>query len=64
MDALGPAICRLVIMELYEVEDGSRHDHVASMGLAKERVDAINRFAVGGLMCNCIHHRIVITMLA
>jgi hypothetical protein len=30
-------------MELYEVESGTRHDHVASKGLAKERIDALNR---------------------
>lgn len=41
----GPALCRLVIMELYEVESGVRHDHIASLGLAKERVDALNRCA-------------------
>jgi hypothetical protein len=41
----GPAIFRLVIMEIYEVESGTRHDHIASMGRAKQRIDALNRFA-------------------
>jgi hypothetical protein len=40
----GPAIFRLVIMEIYEVESGTRHDHIASMGRAKQRIDALNRF--------------------
>lgn len=40
----GPAIFRLVIMDLYEVETGTRHDHIASMGRAKQRIDALNRF--------------------
>jgi hypothetical protein len=42
----GPAIFRLVIMEVYEVETGTRHDHIASMGRAKERIDALNRSSV------------------
>lgn len=40
----GPAIFRLVVMDVYEVETGSRHDHVASLGRAKQRVDALNRY--------------------
>lgn len=42
----GPAIFRLVIMDLYEVETGTRHDHIASMGRAKQRVEALNRFSL------------------
>jgi len=39
----GNAMCKLMLMELYEVEprDGDRHDHVVSKGLAKERLQAI-----------------------
>lgn len=39
----GPAICKLMLLELYEVEpkDGDRHDHVASRGLARKRVETI-----------------------
>lgn len=39
----GPAIFRLVVMDVYEVETGTRHDHIASMGRAKQRIDALNR---------------------
>lgn len=41
--AAGPSISKLVLLEMYEVEDGNcdRHDHVASRGLAKQRVEAI-----------------------
>ena len=40
----GPALFKLMLMELYEVEpqDGERHDHVASMGLARKRIEAIS----------------------
>lgn len=39
----GPAICKLMLLELYEVEakDGDRHDHIASRGLAKKRMEEI-----------------------
>ena len=39
----GPALMKLMLMELYEVEskDGDRHDHVASRGLARERLDVL-----------------------
>jgi hypothetical protein len=40
----GSAMCKLMLLELYEVEakDGDRHDHVASRGLAKQRREAIS----------------------
>ena len=40
----GPALCKLMLMELYEVEpqDGDRHDHVCSKGLARKRIEAIS----------------------
>ncbi len=39
----GPALCKLMLLELYEVEskDGDRHDHVAARGLAKKRREGI-----------------------
>ncbi len=39
----GSAMCKLMLLELYEVEskDGDRHDHVASRGLAKQRREKI-----------------------
>eukprot|EP01034_Spumella_vulgaris_P039018 gene39018-48185_t len=40
----GSAMCKLMLLELYEVEskDGDRHDHIASRGLAKQRREAIS----------------------
>ena len=39
----GPALCKLMLLEIYEVEEGGdRHDHVCSMGLARKRIDAIS----------------------
>lgn len=40
----GSAMCKLMLLELYEVEaskDGDRHDHIAIRGLAKARREAI-----------------------
>lgn len=39
----GSAICKFMLMELYEVEPrhGDRHDHIASRGRAKKRVESI-----------------------
>lgn len=41
----GPAMLKLMLMELYEVdasEPGDRHDHICSKGLAKKRIEAIS----------------------
>lgn len=38
----GPAMCRLVHMDIFTVDDGDRHDHVVSMGRAKARIDVFN----------------------
>lgn len=39
----GSAMCKLMLLELYEVEsrDGDRHDHIAVRGMAKARREAI-----------------------
>lgn len=40
----GNAVCKLMLLEVYEVEtdkDGDRHDHIALRGLAKSRRDSI-----------------------
>ena len=41
--APGPAMSKLMLLELYEVEakDGDRHDHVVSRGKAKQRLEAL-----------------------
>ena len=41
--APGPAMSKLMLLELYEVEgkDGDRHDHIASRGKAKQRLEAL-----------------------
>ena len=41
--APGPAMSKLMLLELYEVEagDGDRHDHIVSRGKAKQRLEAL-----------------------
>jgi hypothetical protein len=41
----GPAVFRLVVAEIIEVEEGfKRYDHIATMGRVKQRIDALKRF--------------------